>query len=45
MAVHILSLPHVSPREHKVMTGHDDVSEMARAMEVARRCEIVADTT
>jgi len=43
--VHALSLPHVSPREHKVMAGHDDVAEMARGMEAARRCEIVADTT
>jgi len=23
--VHTLLLPHVSPREHKVMAGHDDV--------------------
>jgi hypothetical protein len=43
--VHTLSLPPVSPRKHKVMAGHDDVAEMARAMEAARRCEIVADTT
>jgi len=43
--VHTLSLPPVSPREHKVMAGHDDVAEMAHAMEAARRCEIVADTT
>ena len=25
--------------------GHDNAGEMARAMEAARRCEIVADTT
>jgi len=43
--VHTLSLPPVSPREHKVMVGHDDITEMARAIESARRCEIVADTT
>ena len=44
-AVHTLSLPHVSSREHKAMTGHDNVAEIARAMEAARRCEIIADTT
>ena len=27
------------------MAGHDDVAEMVRAMEAARCCEIVADTT
>ena len=36
---------HVDASEHQVMTGHDDVAKMARAMEAARRCEIVADTT
>jgi hypothetical protein len=25
-AVHTLSLPHAEAREHKVMTGHDDVA-------------------
>jgi len=35
----------VDASEHQVMTGHDDVAKMARAMEAARRCEIVADTT
>jgi len=44
-AVHTLSLPPVSPREHKVRAGHENVAEMARAMEAARRCELVADTT
>jgi len=43
--VHTLSLPHVPSREHKIMAGHDDVAGMVRAMEAARRCEIVADTT
>ena len=33
------------PRGHKVMTRQDDVEEMARAMEAARHCEIVADDT
>jgi len=37
-----LSLPHVSSREHKVMTEHDDI---AHAMEAAHRCEIIPDTT
>jgi len=42
--MHTLSLPHVSPCEHKVMAacGHDDVAEMVRAMQAARCCEIVA---
>jgi len=44
-AVHTLSLPLVSHREHKVMAGHYDVAEMPRAMEAASCCEIVADTT
>ena len=43
-ALHTLSIPQVEAHEHKVMTGQDDVEEMARAMEAARRCEIVADT-
>ena len=43
--VHTLLLPPVSPLEHKVMAGYDDVAEMACAMEATRRCEIVADTT
>jgi len=44
-AVYTVLLPPVSPRKHKVMSGHDDVTEMAGAMEVARRCGIVADAT
>ena len=44
-ALHTLSLPQAEAQEHKVRTGQDDVEEMARAMEAARRCEIVADTT
>jgi len=44
-AVHTLLLPPVPPREYKVMEGHDDVAEMAHAMEAACCCEIVADTT
>ena len=44
-ALHTLSLPRVEAREHKVRTGQDDVEVMARAMEAACRCEIVADTT
>jgi len=43
--LHTLSLPQAEAREHKVRTGQDDVEEMARAMEAACRCEIVADTT
>jgi len=44
-ALHTLSLPQAEAREHKVMTGQDNVEVMARAMEAARCCEIVADTT
>jgi len=44
-AVHTLSLAPVSPREHKVIAGHDNVADMARGLEAARRCEIVANTT
>jgi len=44
-ALHTLSPPQAEAREQKVMTGQDNVEEMVRAMEAARRCEIVADTT
>ena len=33
------------PVGHAQAAGHDDVAEMAHAMEAARRFEIVADTT
>jgi len=42
---HTFSLPQWEARGHKVMTRQDDVEEMARAMEAARCCEIVADDT
>jgi len=44
-ALHTLSLAQGEARGHKVMTRQDDVEVMARAMEAARRCEIVADDT
>jgi len=44
-ALHTLSFPHEEACGHKVMTRQDDIEEMARAMEAARRCEIVADDT
>jgi len=37
--------PHEEARGHKVMTRQDDIEEMARAMEAACHCEIVADDT
>jgi len=44
-ALHTLLLPQAEAREHKVMTGQDDVEVMACAMQAARHREIVADTT
>ena len=44
-ALHTLSLPQGEACGHQVMTHQDDVEVMARAMEAARRCEIVADGT
>jgi len=44
-ALHTLSFPQGEARGHKVMTRQDDVEKMVRAMDAARRCEIVADDT
>ena len=44
-ALHTLSFPQGEVRGHKFMTRQDDVEEMARAMEAARRCEPMADDT
>jgi len=44
-ALNTLSFPQGEARGHKVMTREDDVEVMARAMEAARQCEIVADDT
>jgi len=43
--LHTLSLPQGEAHVHKFMTGQDDIEMMARTMEAACRCEIVADTT
>jgi len=42
-ASHTVSFSQGEARGHKIMTRQDDVEEMARAMEAARCCEIVAD--
>jgi len=44
-ALHTLSFPQGEVRGHKFMTRQDDVEEMARAMEAARRFEPMADDT